>query len=93
MWYYYGRLQLLEEATTHCFDSCIHGYHVYKDIWTASPGEILACQNEFGNILDPYAVAVVTSSNTTVGHVPRVISAVWLLQWMKKGPLKTKVLS
>ena len=24
----------------------IPGYHVYKDIWTALPGEILNCQNE-----------------------------------------------
>jgi hypothetical protein len=47
-------------------------------VWSASPGDILVCQNEFGNIVDPYAVAVVViSSSTAVGHVPRAISAVY----------------
>ena len=30
-------------------DSVIRGYHVYKDIWTAVIGEILFCEQEFGN--------------------------------------------
>ena len=47
-------------------DSCIRGYHVYKDIWTAPLGEILTCQNEFENPTDPYAVAMMTASNITV---------------------------
>ena len=57
-------------ATTYSLDSCVRGYHVYKSIWTAPHGEILTCQDEFGNVEDPYAVAVMTSG-TTVGHVPR----------------------
>ena len=55
-------------------DSCIRGYHVYMDVWTATLGSNLTCQNEFGNIFDPHAVAMVTASNITVGHVPRSIS-------------------
>lgn len=57
-------------------DFCVQGYHAYKDISTSPTGEILTCKNEFGNIVDPYAVAVVSSSDTIVGHVPRSISAV-----------------
>ena len=57
-------------------DSCVCGYHVYKNIWPATIGETLRCQPEPGNIHDPYCVAVVTANNTTVGHVPRSISAV-----------------
>ncbi len=57
-------------------DSCIRGYHIFKNIWPAPIGEVLQCQPELGNIHDPYCVAVVTVNNTTVGHVPRAISAV-----------------
>ena len=62
--------------TSYTTDSCVRGYHVYKDVWTASIGELLTCQAEFGNVMDPYDVAVVSGSNITVGHVPRSISAV-----------------
>ena len=57
-------------------DSCVRGYHVYKSIWPAPIGETLRCQPEARNIHDPYCVAVATAKNTTVGHVPRSISAV-----------------
>ncbi len=38
------------------FESCMRGYHVYKDIWEASVGEELPCQRENGNHADPFAV-------------------------------------
>ena len=38
--------------------SCVRGYHVYKDIWTPSVGETLSCEREEDNTADPYAVAV-----------------------------------
>ena len=50
-------------------DDCIRGYHIYKDIWTAPIGEYLACKPEFGNLHDPYALAVVTTNDVTVGHL------------------------
>ena len=40
-------------------ESCVRGYHVYKDIWEASVGKELPCQRENGNRADPYAVAIV----------------------------------
>ena len=53
---------------------------MYKSMWAPAFGETLACEVEFGNIHDPYAVAVRKpgigeSSFETVGHVPRKISA------------------
>ncbi len=56
-------------------DSCVRGHHIYKDSWTPVLGEALVCVPEFGNVHDPYAVAVCISSGSTVGHVPRNISA------------------
>ena len=47
---------------------------MYKDVWGAAEGEVLPCARE-GNIQDPFAVAVKKSS-TTVGHVPRKVSAI-----------------
>ena len=38
--------------------SCICGYHVYNDIWTATVGEELECAREVGNAKDRYAVSV-----------------------------------
>ena len=32
-------------------DSCIRGYHVYKEIWQAAVGEELECDREHGNTM------------------------------------------
>ena len=32
--------------------SCIRGYLVYKDVWTAAVGETLVCQREPENVID-----------------------------------------
>ena len=60
-------------------DSCIRGYHVFKEIWNFTLGQELVCEPEFGNIHDAYAAAVRYRASTgdleTVGHVPRIISA------------------
>ena len=37
------------DEVTFILDSCIHGYHVYKDMWNATPGETLTCIKERGN--------------------------------------------
>ena len=38
-------------------DSCVRGYHVYKDLWNATPGEALTCIREWRNRNDVFAVA------------------------------------
>ena len=54
--------------------SCVRGYHVYGETWTAALGEELCCERELGNVIDRYAVAVKKDSSETVGHLPKKIS-------------------
>ena len=54
-------------------NSCVHGYHVYKDIWNAVIGEELVCEREPDNKSDRYAVAV-RKDRIIIGHLPRKIS-------------------
>ena len=56
-------------------------------------GEILTCKEEPGNIHDLYAVAVRQPGDyhTTVGHVPRSISAVCCF-FLKRGSITCEVL-
>ena len=72
-------------------ESCVRGYHVYKDVWEASVGEDLSCQRESGNSADPFAVAVV-KNDMTVGHVPRRISSVSSLFLRKGGVIKVRII-
>ena len=51
-------------------NSCVRGYHIYKEIWTPTINEELQCQRESGNI---HAVAIV-KDKVVVGHIPRKIS-------------------
>ena len=60
-------------------ESCIQGFHIYKDTWSPLIGEQLKCTRETNNPLDRYAVVVVNItpvSTETVGHVPQCISAI-----------------
>ena len=49
--------------------SYIRGYHVFKDVWTPTIGEILHVQLEPTNDVDWNALALL-KENVTVGHVP-----------------------
>ena len=74
--------------------SCVRGYHVYKDSWTPFVDETLACQREEDNGADPYAVAVMKESGRTtrvVGHVPRRISAACCLFLRRNGIIDCKI--
>ena len=64
-------------------NSCVRGYHVYQDLWDATPGETLTCIRERGNRNDVFAVAVQSDGNV-VGHVPRHISCICTL-FMHRG--------
>ena len=64
--------------------SCVRGFHVYGEHWTAFVGEELTCQREIGNVVDRYAVAVEKATGETVGaraeenfQDMQLISAVW----------------
>ena len=32
------------------YESCIRGYHIYKDIWSSTVGEHLICEREMLNL-------------------------------------------
>ena len=39
-------------------ETVVRGYHMYKEVWDATIGQVLPCQKEHGNVHDPYAVTV-----------------------------------
>ena len=46
-----------EHVERFSIDSAVRGFHVYKDIWNPEIGEVLLCEQEFGNLHDPDAVS------------------------------------
>ena len=56
-------------------ESVVRGHHIYKNRWTPVIGEILLCEQEWDNVEDQFAVAVV-KTGVVVGHIPRKISRV-----------------
>ena len=42
------------------------GYHVYVAVWETAVGQMLPCEQEGGNIHDPYAVIVVKIYDTPI---------------------------
>ena len=73
-------------GATFTVESCVRGYHIYKDIWDATIGEELQCARESDNSNDRYAVAV-RKNNAVVGHVPRKISRVCALFLERNGAI------
>ena len=71
-------------------ESCVRGYHIYRETWDAAVGEELECQRERGNGTDMYAVAVVQDS-TIVGHLPQKISRVCTLFIRRGGTIHCQV--
>ena len=47
-------------------DSCVRGYHIYGESWTAVFGEMLCTDRELHNVVDRYAVAVTKATIVTV---------------------------
>ena len=52
------------EQTTFFISSVVRGYHAYKDIWQPDVGEELRCQRAVGNLVDAFAVAVMSTGGT-----------------------------
>ena len=70
--------------------SCVRGYHIYKEKWTAAVGEMLCCAREVGNVLDRYAVSVLKDGDI-VGHLPRKISKVCSLFLRRGGSISCEI--
>ena len=55
----------------------IHGYHDYMDNWTQYIGGTSSLHSEPSNLKDPLTVAVMSSDNKVVGHIPVLFSRVF----------------
>ena len=49
-------------------ESCIQGFYIYKEVWTALIGERIGCARERSTREDPFAVAMKRDIKT-VGHI------------------------
>ena len=56
-----GRENKMREIEVATFDA-------YLVAWEADVGQILPCEREGGNIIDPYAVAIVESKDTPIDN-------------------------
>ena len=75
-------------------ETVVRRYHVYKDVWKPRLGELLQCKMEFGNIHDPYAVAVVRDDGgEVVGHIPRKIYSLCYFFIKRNGTIICQVTS
>ena len=65
-------------ASTFDTTSCIHGHHVYKNVWTPTLRDELECRREGDNDFHRYAVAVL-KRGVVVWHLPRfpLTSILW----------------
>ena len=52
--------------------TAVRGFHIYKDVWNPTIGEVLFCERDIGNSHDTFAVAIKNSSKV-VGHVLRFL--------------------
>jgi len=44
-------------------DAVIRGYHMYKETWTTTLGEVLSCRRETDNFHDRFAVTVMKAGD------------------------------
>ena len=54
----------LSEDSIFLHESVIHGYHIFKEIWTPHTGEILLIRKEAGNVHDRCAVALLKAGDS-----------------------------
>ena len=76
-WVIFDNMELYER------NSCVHSYHIYKDIWDAVIGEKLLREREPDNRSNRYAVAV-NKDGIIIGHLPRKISRACYL-FLRRG--------
>ena len=60
------------KMSSYRMESCIRGFHIYKEVWTPFIGKRLGCACEKSNRENPFAVAIKRGTET-VGHVSRTI--------------------
>ena len=69
----------LIDMETFQMESCVRGYHIYKELWEAVVGEELEYRQEHDNPSDTYAVALQysTSAPKRVMQFFTVMNIIW----------------
>ena len=73
------------------FESYITGHYHYRHIWTPKIGEKLTTAHEPDNTYDEFAVSILKTNDTIVGHIPRQISKQCTALMKSAGTVKVKV--
>ena len=68
----------------------IQGYHMYKEIWEVSCGQVYPCLREVGYAFNPFAVSVMKDSDI-IGHVSRKSLATCSLFLHNHGTVKCTI--
>ena len=66
------------------------GYHIYVADWEAAVGQIRPCQRERGNIIDPYAVPVVESNDTSIDNDTPILNEIFVVKTFANFPETVK---
>ncbi len=74
------------------FSSVVHGFHVYRNIWSPKLDEVLICQRDVNNSVDKHAVSVLKNGHT-VGHVPREHAKIFNFYLKRGGSISCQITS
>ena len=81
-------------AFEHTLESCVRGFHVYKEVWTPTLHECLQTRQDLGNPQDQYAIAVCrgdAAGSRIVGHVPREFSRLFWYFLQNDGEITCQI--
>ena len=78
------------ESIKYSFQCGLHGFHIYKEVWSPNLSEVLRCCHERKNHFDPHAIAAMKRlpgrlANITIGHLSREISIIIHFFLLKRG--------
>ena len=68
---------------------CAHGYHVYKDVWTAVVGELLVCKRDQNNVV----CCISKKDGNIVGHLPKKILCVYSIFLRQGGNVQCAIVA
>ena len=78
------------EVYSFSLTTAVRGFHVYKNVWEPTIGEVLSCEKDNGNSHDMFAVAIKNSSEV-VGHVPRFWSSICSIFTRRGGEIVCRI--
>ena len=95
MWFRYQNftrtLAAMGEAATWSKESVVRGHHVYKTVWMPYIGQCLRVSREENNDHDDYAISVINTSGTVVGHALRKMSRTFWYFLRHEGEIECEI--